>query len=132
MTNKFFFGYGYSALSFNSHTDWVDINDEECKEECQGEVDISIWHIEYHLSKQGYHLHLKYTMPSSPDFSMEQTYELVGSEVTWIQQVFEGDEVLFEKTSKMIHEKDPFSVDYSIEEEYESVEGEYIYNWEYF
>ena len=41
---------------------------------------------------------------------MKQTYELDGSEVTWIQQIFEGDEVLFEKTSTLIHEEDPFSL----------------------
>lgn len=110
LTNKEYFEY--SALSFYSQTDWVDIYDEECKEACQGEVDISIWHIEYNISKQGDQLHLKYTMPSSPDFAMEQTYELDGSEVTWIQQIFEGDEVLFEKTSTLIHEEDPFSLDY--------------------
>ena len=108
----------------------MDIYDEECKEACQGEVDISIWHIEYDISKQGDQLHLKYTMPSSPDFTMEQTYELAGSEVTWTQQIFEGDEVLFEKTSTLIHEEDPFSLDYYIQDEYETIDGDYLSIWE--
>ena len=55
-------------LSVYSDQDWLEVYDYECKEECTGEINISIWHIDYWISNEGELVHMNITIPSAPEF----------------------------------------------------------------
>ena len=39
---------------------------------------------------------------------------------------------MFEKTSKLIHDADRLSIEFNVQEEYETIDGQYFLNWESF